>query len=113
VEAMSMGCIPVVYRDGGPWTDILGETEGVYGYAYENAVEAAERIEEILGDGELRASLRENSIQRSKEFDSEKFGSRILKIIETTQHSNDEDWLTKVYKGIRKIGEIKALSLRR
>ncbi|MBE0634055.1 glycosyltransferase, partial [Candidatus Bathyarchaeota archaeon] len=81
VEAVSMGCIPVVYRDGGPWTDILEENDGVYGYAYENAVEATERIEEILGDGELRARLRENSIQRSKEFDSAKFVLKILKII--------------------------------
>lgn len=28
VEAMSLGCVPVVLRAGGPWHDILGDTQG-------------------------------------------------------------------------------------
>ncbi len=108
VEAMSMGCIPVVYRDGGPWTDILEEKDGIIGSSYENTLEAQEKIEQILGDGELRAEMRENSVKRSREFSAEVFEEKITRTIKEYQPLHQDDNFTKIYRWIKKMGEIKA-----
>ncbi len=112
VEAMSMGCIPLVYRDGGPWSDILEETEGVCGYAYESDREAAEKIEHILGDSEQRNTLRDNSVQRSKTFTPEIFEEKITKIIENTEPTRAEDTFTRLYKARMRLKAIRVPGLR-
>ena len=103
VEAMGLGCIPVVYRGGGPWTDILEEKDGFTGFSYEDTGEAQERIEQILSDGELRAQMRENSVKRAREFSTEIFEEKIMKIIEGYQPNRGEDNFTKLYRWVRKV----------
>ena len=113
VEAMSMGCIPLVYRGGGPWTDILDETEGVYGYAYESEDEATEKIDLILGDDEHRNELRDNCVQRSKIFSPDLFEEKIIRVIEGVQPVRVEDFFTKLYKARMRLKAIRVSLLRR
>ena len=105
VEAMGVGCIPVVYRGGGPWTDIMEEKEGFIGFSYNDTIEAQGRIEKILGDGELRAQMRENCVNRSRNFNTEIFEEKITKIIEDYQPQRSEDNLTILYRWVRKVGD--------
>ena len=109
VEAMGMGCIPVIYRSGGPWTDILEEKEGETGYAYETPAEAAKHIEQILGDSELRTRLRENSVKKSRDFNEEKFRIQIQNVIRNIEPERKEDRLTTIYRLIKRIDEFKEL----
>ncbi len=82
VEAMSAGCVPIVYRDGGPWYDILEEKEDA-GFAYSSPDEAAEKIRLILGDEELRNQMRLGAAQRSAEFTIERFREGIQKVVQS------------------------------
>ncbi len=87
LEAMSAGCVPVVYRDGGPWHDILGAEEDVSGYSYTTSEEAAERIADVLSDDGLRERLRMNAVRRSKYFTKERFYDGLLGIMEEAEHA--------------------------
>jgi alpha-1,2-mannosyltransferase len=87
LEAMSAGCIPVVYRDGGPWHDLLRAEEDVSGYSYTTSEEAAERIADVLSDDGLRERLRMNAVRRSKYFTTERFRDGLLGIMEGAEHA--------------------------
>jgi len=71
VEAMAAGCVPVVPRYGGPWFDILDETQGKFGFAYQTPAEAADIINRLQDDDAMwrdvsrRASVRANDYDRS------------------------------------------------
>lgn len=79
-EAMSAGCVPVVYRGGGPWMDILGEKEEV-GLSYGNVEEAAEKIQRVLRNEEERNKMRLHAVERAKELSVERFERSILDLI--------------------------------
>jgi len=81
VEAMSAGCIPIVPREGGPWIDILSKIEGESGYGYSTINEAAEIIEVILSDENLREKLRYNCIKRARDFNFDRYRESILKLL--------------------------------
>ncbi|RLF05261.1 MAG: hypothetical protein DRJ60_05855, partial [Thermoprotei archaeon] len=51
IEAMAAGLTPIVYRNGGPWTDVLEEKEGLYGYSYKRIDEAHAIINELIDKG--------------------------------------------------------------
>ena len=87
LEAMSAGCVPVVYRNGGPWHDILGAEEGEAGYGYTTGREAAERISDVLSDDGVRERLRMNSVRRSGYFTTARFRDGLLGIIEGAEHA--------------------------
>jgi len=91
VEAMGAGCIPLVPRDGGPWRDILEEKQGEVGYSFTSLKEAAQRIDEILGDEAHAERLRKAAINRAKHFQSDKFQTSLPLIIEEiyTRKSRD------------------------
>jgi len=86
LEAMSAGCVPVVYRDGGPWHDILQAEDGEAGYGYTTSVEAAERIADVLSDEGLREKLRMNAVRRAGYFTRERFSDGLLGIVEGAEH---------------------------
>ncbi|MHC1629304.1 MAG: glycosyltransferase family 4 protein, partial [Candidatus Nezhaarchaeales archaeon] len=50
IEAMAAGLTPIVYRDGGPWIDILEGKEGLYGYSYRESGEAFMLINSLIID---------------------------------------------------------------
>ena len=81
VEAMSAGLVPVVHKSGGPWIDILQETQGRYGYAYNNLEEAAEFITKVLHEEKLRVQLSGRAAKRAEHFDLRFFQKNILTIV--------------------------------
>jgi alpha-1,2-mannosyltransferase len=86
LEAMSAGCVPVVYRDGGPWHDILGARDDEVGYGYTTGEEAADRIADVLSDEGLRERLRMNAVRRATLFTRERFRDGFLGVVEDADH---------------------------
>ncbi len=98
VEAMSLDCIPVVYRGGGPWSDIFEEEEDV-GLAYTSTEMAVEKIKEIMTDDMLRRRLRENAGDRVQEFTSERFRTRFLGYIDQVEpHERQDNRFFRLYR---------------
>lgn len=82
VEAMASGCVPVVPRSGGPWMDILGGEQGVFGFSYESAAEAGVQIERLINDEALRRRIAEKASLRAREFDKSVFMRRLADVVE-------------------------------
>jgi glycosyltransferase involved in cell wall biosynthesis len=80
VEAMASGCVPIVYRSGGPYTDII--EYGKYGLSFVNINELADKVSFLLKSDEVYKRLGEKALRRSKSFDKENFKKRIMEIIE-------------------------------
>lgn len=81
VEAMAAGCVPVVPRSGGPWFDILGCRQGVYGFSYNSVGEAAEIVRMLLSDEAMRRSVAERARSRALCFDETLFEGRIMEVL--------------------------------
>ena len=81
VEAMAAGCVPVVPKAGGPWFDILDREQGKYGYAYSSLGEAAEKINLLMNDEQLRTEISRRACERAKSFDRSFFKKKIVDII--------------------------------
>ena len=84
VEAMSAGCVPLVYRNGGPWHDILDGKEDV-GLAYDTAEEASRKIRQVMVDEDLRETLRRRSMERSKVFSVDRFRGEMRSVLESLE----------------------------
>jgi len=70
-EAMSAGAVPVVFKDGGGWTDIVGPFDKSLGY--QNLAEAVNIIKALLWDSnELREKSKKASLYASR-FSYEQF----------------------------------------
>jgi glycosyltransferase involved in cell wall biosynthesis len=78
-EAAAAGLVPVVYRDGGGWTDIVSRIDE--GLGYTSIEEAAHIIRWLLNDpGRLRA-LSARAREVAKGFSYEKFKERLNEVI--------------------------------
>jgi len=78
-EAAAAGLVPVVYRDGGGWTDIASRID--QGLGYTNAEEAAHIIRSLLNDpGRLKA-LSARAREVAKGFGYERFKIRLSEVI--------------------------------
>ncbi len=78
-EAAAAGLVPVVYRDGGGWTDIVSRIDE--GLGYTSVEEAAHIIRSLLDDpGRLRA-LSAKAREVAKGFSYEKFKERLNEVI--------------------------------
>jgi glycosyltransferase involved in cell wall biosynthesis len=82
VEAMASGCVPVVHRSGGPWTDILDEQQGTYGFSYSTAMEAAKHIDTVVTDEGLRSKIAIEASHRARRFDKTVFMKRMVEVVE-------------------------------
>jgi glycosyltransferase involved in cell wall biosynthesis len=82
VEAMASGCVPVVHRSGGPWTDILDRSQGEYGFSYSTPCEAADYIDRLVTNEELRSRIAAKASYRSKKFDRSVFMRRLVEVVE-------------------------------
>lgn len=82
VEAMASGCVPLVHRSGGPWQDILDGKQGQYGYSYASAAEAADIIDCLVSDENLRSTVASRALNRAKEFDKTVFMRKIVEVVE-------------------------------
>jgi glycosyltransferase involved in cell wall biosynthesis len=78
-EAAAAGLVPVVYRDGGGWTDIASRIDE--GLGYTSVEEAAHIIRSLLNDaGRLRA-LSARAREVAKGFSYERFKERLNEVI--------------------------------
>ena len=78
-EAAAAGLVPVVYRDGGGWTDIASRIDQSLGYA--SAEEAASAIKSLLNDtGRLKA-LSAKAREVAEGFSYERFKERLNEVI--------------------------------
>ncbi|MFP3319135.1 MAG: glycosyltransferase family 4 protein [Acidilobus sp.] len=78
-EAAAAGLVPVVYRDGGGWTDIVSRIDK--GLGYTSVEEAAHIIRSLLNDpGRLKA-LSAKAREVAKGFSYERFKERLNEVI--------------------------------
>jgi glycosyltransferase involved in cell wall biosynthesis len=76
VEAMSAGCVPIVYRDGGAWYDLVSRISSTLSYI--SIKEVPEIINVLEKNRNLYEKLREISIEVSKNFNYENFRSNLV-----------------------------------
>jgi glycosyltransferase involved in cell wall biosynthesis len=76
VEAMSAGCIPIVYRDGGVWYDVVSKVADTLGY---NTIDEVVKIIKYLdNDKDTYIKLKEKSVEISKSFSYSNFKNKLL-----------------------------------
>jgi len=80
VEAMASGCVPIVHRSGGPYTDIINYDE--YGFSFTDINELASNISVILTCDGLYKKFSEKALKRSRIFGKEYFKKNIIEILE-------------------------------
>jgi len=77
VEAMASGLVPIVYRDGGGWYDVVSKVHDVLGY--NSILEAPAIIRKLESKPELYEYLKQRSIEVAKQFSYERFRLGIVK----------------------------------
>lgn len=80
VEAMAAGLVPIVYRDGGTWHDVVSKVWNSLGY--EVIEETPKIIQRIDSDCSLYEKLRRRSIEISRTFSYKNFKQSITKKVE-------------------------------
>lgn len=79
VEAMSAGCIPIVYRNGGVWYDVVSKVADALGY---NTIDEVVRIIKYLdNDKDTYIKLKEKSVEISKSFSYSNFKNKLLRYV--------------------------------
>jgi glycosyltransferase involved in cell wall biosynthesis len=81
VEAMSAGCIPIVYRDGGAWYDVVSRVSDNLGYY--NIHEVPHIIKVIEKEEWLYDKFRERSMEVADMFTYGLFKKRLLNYLES------------------------------
>jgi len=78
-EAAAAGLVPVVYRDGGGWTDIVSRID--QGLGYISIEETAHIIRSLLNDSERLKELSSKAREVAKGFSYERFKERLNEVI--------------------------------
>jgi glycosyltransferase involved in cell wall biosynthesis len=78
-EAAAAGLVPVVYRDGGGWTDIVSRIDE--GLGYTSIEEAAHIIRSLLNDPGRLKVLSARAREVAKGFSYERFKERLNEVI--------------------------------
>jgi glycosyltransferase involved in cell wall biosynthesis len=78
-EAAAAGLVPVVYRDGGGWTDIVSRIDE--GLGYTGVEEAAHIVRSLLNDAERLKELSARAREVAKGFSYERFKGRLNEVI--------------------------------
>lgn len=81
IEAMAAGCVPVVHRSGGPWLDILDQQQTKYGFSYANVEEAAQFVELLIGNEDMRKEISSAAQKRSWNYDKSIFEKKLIDIV--------------------------------
>jgi glycosyltransferase involved in cell wall biosynthesis len=76
VEAMAAGLVPIVYRDGGAWYDVVSRVSELLGYS--NVSEVPGIIRRLEQDKVIYSKLRERGIMLAKSFNYENFKKSLL-----------------------------------
>jgi len=78
-EAAAAGLIPIVYRDGGAWTDIASKISPHLGYR--ELSEALETLRRLTRSPELLDKLSGKAMKVAKEFSRERFQDSLVGLI--------------------------------
>jgi glycosyltransferase involved in cell wall biosynthesis len=78
-EAVAAGAIPIVYRDGGAWTDIVSRIDP--GLGYHDIGEVPKIVRELEGRPDFLNELRERGENIVKDFTYDRFKERLAGII--------------------------------
>jgi glycosyltransferase involved in cell wall biosynthesis len=78
-EAVAAGAIPIVYRDGGAWTDIVSKIDSSLGY--NDISEVPKIVRELEGRPDFLNELRERGQNIVKDFTYDRFKERLAGII--------------------------------
>lgn len=78
VEAMSAGCIPIVYRAGGQEEIIQ---DGLNGFFWTSTAELVDRTLSLLNDDQQSAKISKAAIERSREFGKDRFAEKLLALV--------------------------------
>jgi glycosyltransferase involved in cell wall biosynthesis len=78
-ETAAAGLVPVVYRDGGGWTDIVSRIDE--GLGYTSVEEAAHIIRSLLNDPERLKTLSARAREVAKGFSYERFKIKLSEVI--------------------------------
>jgi alpha-1,2-mannosyltransferase len=76
IEAMSAGTVPIVYRDGGVWYDVVSRVSSILGY--ENILDVPRIIKALGRDRDAYIELRDKAVNASKLFNYENFKGKLL-----------------------------------
>jgi len=85
-EAIAAGAIPIVYRDGGAWIDMVSRVDTNLGYA--EIREVPKLIKTIENNPELLEELRTRSQELVFNFNYNNFKQKIASIIEMFKYEN-------------------------
>ena len=83
-EAAAAGLIPIVYRDGGAWTDIAAKISPRLGYR--SLHEVPEIVESIRSDAELASILSKKAVEVAAGFSKTSFRKRLSSYIDLVTH---------------------------
>jgi glycosyltransferase involved in cell wall biosynthesis len=78
-EAAAAGLVPVVYRDGGGWTDIASRID--QGLGYKSVEEVAHIVRSLLNDAGRLKELSARAREVAKGFSYERFKGRLNEVI--------------------------------
>ncbi|MFP3320711.1 MAG: glycosyltransferase [Acidilobus sp.] len=78
-EAAAAGLVPVVYREGGGWTDIASRVD--QGLGYMGVEEAAHIVRSLLNDPRRLKTLSAKARDVAKGFSYERFKERLSEVI--------------------------------
>jgi glycosyltransferase involved in cell wall biosynthesis len=78
VEAMSAGCIPLVYRAGGQ-EEIIND--GINGFFWTSTAELVERTLSLVANDQQCEKISEAAVERSKEFGKDRFAEKLTALV--------------------------------
>jgi len=77
-EAMSFGCIPIIFNGGGHKEIIQN---GKNGFLVNNPNELIEKTLNLISNENLRKKMAENAFEKAKDFSFEKFREKFIRIL--------------------------------
>ncbi|MEM2444187.1 MAG: glycosyltransferase, partial [Sulfolobales archaeon] len=78
VEAMSAGCVPIVFKKGGGWEDVVKPIDLRLGY---NNISEIRNIISALNTGCLLENIRNHIVAHVQKFKSSNFRMKFLNIV--------------------------------
>jgi alpha-1,2-mannosyltransferase len=80
-EAMAAGLVPVVFRAGGPWEDILKKKQGYFGFSYQDQNEASSIVRMLVENDELRNEIVTRNAIYVNQFSDSVFKEQFLSLV--------------------------------
>ncbi|MFP3287658.1 MAG: hypothetical protein RXP86_10400 [Acidilobus sp.] len=84
-ETAAAGLVPVVYRDGGGWTDIVSRVD--QGLGYTSVEEAARTVRLLLNDPRRLKTLSASAREAAKSLSYESFKIKLSEVVNSLSSS--------------------------